>query len=502
MFKSTTGARASRSFSKDSASTKRRQYPRSMLIEVTGYDIHERDGSVGVVIGKRLSDGQEVEISIKKDKVDAQQARIKADTSKKTDAGSWHGALINADMRDQVPAASWIVAENALFQKAIKIPGGQRLAYEANWIHASPGASPDKAIQGIMTSDTPSNGHVNNIQVWGKALSITNNADEVHALIEKYGQIANSWDEEAHLPRHGFAMRAVVRNGESREIYNEAEGKRVPTEVATVIDTTYPNEWIYERGEEGEEPKQNRPINGDDLGADVDGYSGYIEERFPDQEVDIEVLPYDSYFTSRTHNSFRVSEYGALKDMATTPILLAQQVPGEDPEEPSVGKNYAVHGILLIIDDKVDKDPKTRQSVLKEQFMAQKFFGNAGSYSGPLHSMLRTADDMPVSVVAELEAPRRERSTPAPAAAADQRAAAANEVSGGFDDLPGDVGTPFGDDAAAATEFGDAFSVGDDAGAADNAATDVADDTAEAVADPSEEAPAPAAGARRRFGKK
>ena len=437
-----------------------------MLIEVTGYDIHDREGAVGVMLGKRVKDGQEVEISVNKTKVDAQLGVAKAANSK-TEAGSWHGALINKDMAEHVPVGSWVVAENAIYQKQVKAGGTTRLAYETNWIHMASAPIPEKAIEGIMTADTPVKGHVNNIQVWGKPLSITNNEDEIKALIANYEDRAKSWDPDLYLPRHGFALRAVLRDGTTMDLYDEAAGKKIPTEVATVIDTIYPNEWIYERGDEGQEPKQNRPVSGEDLGNDIDGYSQYIQERFPEGNVDIEVLPYTSYFTSRTHKSFHIDNYNfLLRSMAMTPIRLAQDVPGKNPEEPSVGKNYAVHGILLIIDDKTTRDPKTQRPMVQEQFMAQKFFPNAGNYSGPLHNMLRTADNMPVRVVKALEAPRRENANKATAAPSEeaQQHADAHILSGGFDDVAGDVagdvGTPFDlENSAAEASFGAAFAM-------------------------------------------
>jgi len=486
--------------SRNGTGNARPSYPRDTLIEIVGFSLNNAD--TGTIIGRTINrEGvvteNEVEIHIVDTKVNDYKARKQADkeSSASKEEGTWQGVLINEAMAKAVPEGSWVVAESARWEKKVKVNGADRNIYAANWIRqAEP--TPDKTLQGILTADTANKGHVHRIQHWDRpALSVTHQEAAVVALGAEYDEVAANWNKEDYLPYKGYALRAVARTGKTKEVWNAEQKKKVATEVAMVLDCTYPVDWDYipagaEGNEAGAEPI-DRPITGESMLNTIDAYIDYIKERFPDQEVDIEVLPYKSYYTSRSDNSFNVrSAATPLGRMSGTPMRLAQNVEGQPPEELFIGKNYAVNGILLLRGDTTAVDPKTRKTVLVTNYMAKALYPNAG-FPGPLHNQVRTHDGLITEVHPDLDmerAPANSQGSSAPRAQ-DQQVAASTSADGGFGDLV-DVGeSPF-ETSTGTDAYADAF----DSVASDTFEAPVAETPAAPVQAP------PAGGLRRRLG--
>lgn len=477
-----------RAFSKDQTAGSSVIRPRRCAAEITGYDLAH-----ATLIARRLDDDQVLEISIDPAKVakqrqrDAERAANPNKAASAKDAGSWNGSYIDEAMSEKVPVGSLIAVEGAKFQKKFKVGNEERQALQANWIHHVPDNNPDKLLVGVITGSSYQN-RMNYAQVWDKALSTVTQAgeDAVTALANEMDQNVANYSKDDYKPRQGVQFRTYVKTGKTKDVWSREEGKKVPKPLVQAIEASFTYDWNFQDAE-GDEEAVSVPLSGETMLDRLNAYMDYIDKRYEGQETITEVLPYKSYFVSKTDNSFDANPSGfnyVVKKMVGTPLRLAV---GED-EDFYTGRNYAVNGMLMLVKDQIGQDKTTKKPTIKEQFLAARLF-TEGFY-GPLLSQIPTAEGDLVELHPDLnEQPKLNADNEQKAG---QKSAPAEKFESSL--AASDEADPFG---SAPDPYGQAFDVSGDS--SDSAAAEPAAAPAPApAAEPAAETPPARGGLRNR----
>lgn len=369
-----------KAFSPDRAArSERPARPADYFAKILSYDLAR-----GAIIAERVEDGQVFELTINASKVARAKERA-ADAARQgkasgADAGSWNGALIDRQMESKLPPESLIMVEHVVFQRKVKVGNDERFVVEGNWVHHVPDDNPEKVLRGVITGASFQN-RMTQVQHWGSAMRTDTKAgeDAINALANEMDENVKNYDEKAYRPRQGVQFRAYIETDRTKEVYDRAEGKRVPRPVVQVVDGSFCYDWYREEGE-GDQGEVSRPLSGDEMVQRLQAYIGYIEEKYPDQKVAIEVLPYKGYLPSKTDNSFDVNPAGfnyTARKMTSTPLRLAV-----GDEDFFTGRNYAVNGAIMLVKDKVERGQ------IVHQYMAARLFTNG--YYAPLLSQIPT----------------------------------------------------------------------------------------------------------------
>lgn len=408
--------RVSRAFSPNSGGNARPARARTMTVEVLSYDVKN-----AAIIGKtKLANGEDqiLEITINADTVARQRASDarKAEANQNnSDAGRFSGAYIDQKMSEALPAGSLIQVERAVRIKSVKIGSETRQVVEANWIHHVPDNNPDKVIdapitlsayQGRGTSSRAYTGSrtfdATAPQAGEKIVrSFSTETEEgekaISALADAMDQAVEHYDPKSYQPRIGVRFVAVRTTDREKEIYNTAEGKKVPTKIAEVVSRTFHYDWQELEptiDANGNEQRNGRPISGSEMLDSLNGYIQYVEESFGKGNAHVEVRPYEVLRNSKTDKSFdgsQGSKNWKVVNLVSTPGKLDQ---GED--EQFYTGYYGVQGSLLIMADKIDKGK------VAKQFLATRLF--ADGFSADIDELIQTENGSVVEVIPALRA--------------------------------------------------------------------------------------------------
>lgn len=466
--------------------------------EVVSYD-----PAHGALIGKRIDDGQIFELTVRAAKVtraldSAKKQKEKGGTTA-DDAGSWNGALIDANMAAKVPPGSIIEVEAVTFQKEIKVGNEKRFVVEGNWVHHVPDDNVEKLLRGPITGVSYQN-RMTQAQHWSLKAFSTSTAEgeeNINKLADEMDANVANYNPEEFKPRQGVQFRSYIDAGKTREVkvYEGREAKTETRGVVQAVGASFCYDWFHEDAQ-GDQDAVSRPLSGDEMVSRLSGYQEYIASLFPGQNVITEVLHYKGYKTSNTDNTFDVKPDGfnyTAKNMVSTPMRLGV---GED-EPYFTGRNYAVRGALMLVKDKVAKG-----KIIK-QYLAARLFTNG--WHGPLLEQIPTEDGKFVELHPDMKpAPRPDRAPANQDAPQNTGGAAASAPRFESTLTPNDEADPF--DVGGSDPYGAAFT----APAASSAASAPAPAASAPAAEPepaaapeapaSEETTPPAGRLRRRLG--
>lgn len=398
-------------------------YPRDRLAVVDSYDL-----SRGVMIAKEMDTDLKLEVSIQ-ERAHRPAASTVAASTRNASERKWSGNKIDALMAESLVPGSWVILESTRGNESIMRGKERILPVAARWITNVTEPRPDKCFTGIFTA-TAYHDEIKTIQAWDdKALDVS---DE--QALEQFGAeldaVHAAWQNRERPIRRGFQFRIVKLVSPATEGQDGKPGRPASYEV---VDMSYPIDWVNSESD-----------NPDDLGAPptneqfqsyVNGYIDHIwgsqdgstPAKFPAEDLEqmrFEIATYRQYKAGSTQYNERMALPEKAPGRFPSPErqLVETATRYSKDDEFVVGKNWAVRGILLLINDTFDK--KANPPVVVQNFMARQLFANGPRAN--VQSMIATSDGGRAKVIPELDrvlerredqGPQRSAAAPAPAPA-------------------------------------------------------------------------------------
>lgn len=421
-------------------------YPRDRLAIVTGYDLNR-----GTMFATEQETNQKLEVTIqaRPASATATAASVVRDASEK----KWRGDRIDPLMAESLEPGHWVILERCRGKEKITRGKESILPVAAGWIQNVSEPRPEKIFTGVFTINTYK-GRVENIQAWDFEKAIDAQDQEgLAAFGDKLEEIHTAFQNRENPIRLGFQFR-ILRDidPEAEKEAAKAENRRPRTEKCEVVDMSYPIDWLQPDADSTEE--MGAPPTRADFHNFVNGYIDHIwgteegaaepkEPAFPKEELD------RLHFEVTTYRRFKAGD-----PKYNSRLLIQEPEAGRSPsnlwklantytkfsfgDEAGAGKNWAVRGILQLINDSFDRATST----LTKNTMVRQLFVN-----GPManvQSMIASADGSKVAVHKDLDRVRPVyNKDAAPATGADSAGESELQMAG-TDHLSG-VDSPFGD---------------------------------------------------------
>lgn len=436
-------------------------YPRDRLAIVDGYDLAR-----GVMLATEQDTNRKLEVSIQQRNP---TSGVSAPANRAASERKWSGNKIDSLMAESLVPGSWVILEGTRGTETQMRGKESILPVAARWIVNVSEPRPDKCFTGIFTL-TAFRGNVENIQAWYEKAIDTSDQDALAAFGEELDAINAAFKNRERPIRKGFQFRIVKQVSEATEGQDGRPGRPASYEV---VDMSYPIDWVSTESEDPEnigEPPTNELFQ-----SYVNGYIDHIwgaedgstPAKFSEEELSkmrFEIATYRIFKAGdvQYNERMRIPEPSpgmfpsALHQLASTPTRYSEG------EEYVVGKNWAVRGILQLINDSVDKKSNPPQII--QNFMARQLFANGPRAN--VHNMVATSDGGRAKVIAELDRVLEKRDAPNQSAAArgsagsgsselsapqgDQLSAPAEDPFAGAGDFLGEAADPFLDAAASA----------------------------------------------------
>lgn len=432
-------------------------YPRDRLAIVDGYDLAR-----GVMLATEQDTDRKLEVSVQQR---APSSGVSAaPVTRAPGEKKWSGNKIDALMAESLVPGSWVILEATRGNETQMRGKESILPVAARWIINVSEPRPDKCFTGIFTL-TAYRGNVENIQAWEEKAIDAQDSDALAAFGEELDAINAAFKNRERPIRKGFQFRIVKQTAEATEGQNGRPGRPASYEV---VDMSYPIDWINVESEDPEnigEPPTNELfqsyVNGyiDHIWGAEDGSTPAKFSEAELQNIRFEIATYRIFKAGdvQYNERMRIPEPtpgmfpSALHQLATTATRYSV---GEDYV---VGKNWAVRGILQLINDSFDKKSSPPQIVAN--FMARQLFANGPRAN--VHNMVSTSDGGRAKVIAELDRVLEKRDAPSQStgsggsgaselsAPAGDQLAPAEDPFGGAGDFLGGESDPFLDAAAA-----------------------------------------------------
>lgn len=437
----------------------RSDYPRDRLAIVDGYDLGR-----GVMLATEQDTERKLEVSIQQRN---QKPGVTTTAPRNNEERKWRGNKIDALMAESLIPGSWVILESTRGNETQMRGKESVLPVAARWIVNVSEPRPDKCFTGIFTL-TAYRGNVENIQAWEEKAIDAQDSDALTAFGEELDAINAAFKNRERPIRKGFQFRIVKQTSAATEGQNGRPGRPASYEV---VDMSYPIDWINVESDDPDaigEPPTNELFQ-----SYVNGYIDHIwgaedgstPAKFSEDELQnmrFEIATYRIFKAGdvQYNERMRIPEPtpgmfpSALHQLANTATRFSE---GEDYV---VGKNWAVRGILQLINDSFDKKSNPPQIV--PNFMARQLFANGPRVN--VHNMVATSDAGRAKVIESLDRVLEKRDAPNAQAASgaggselsapagDQLVAPAEDPFGGAGDFLGEAADPFLDAAAAPAE--------------------------------------------------
>lgn len=379
------GNRASRS-----KNNERRQVS-DRLVEVLEYNLDQ-----AIMIAKS-DDGRVLHVHIDPESIKRNEESI----AKKRKEGrianqiSFMGHLINDQMVDHIPAGKQhkAILERSEVVRSTKQGDETVLIVRANRIINVTNPEREKTREGLFTVSA-FGGRISFVQEWPENLLAIDveDADKIDELVQRIDKAFSNFGAQIEgkpvvMPSVGIQLRVIVPNDTTNAPQEETQYANATPAKYLVVDTSACVDWIPgKKDEEGNVVVKGHPLDSDAFEAFVSGYIEYAENRFPNVDFKIEVVPYDNYPAGK------MSPYLVLKDsqadpvtqLATTHTRLSQ-----DDDSKTMGKNWAVRGIIQLTSDAEVKVSRTQLEIIPRNYVSRL---HANNVKGHVHSWIKSSD--------------------------------------------------------------------------------------------------------------
>lgn len=342
-------------FKKSQGENNFKQYPRSRLVVVDGYDLVNHTMSCTQVAPGFRDDGRKFEIRINPEKA-ALQTRSGV---------KYNGNCIDERMAAVIPVGARCTLEATKVDKKVKTGNGEVSHATANWIRSVPSQDPSKSLHGWFAVSSYNN-RITGVQMvdpkYRQAIRPSDADGEIklRELGEELDRMAAEYAEGKRPVSFGVCFRTMVKIGEKQR-----DGKTVP--VYQVVDCSPPFDWEAEETDgEGNVIKRGSPLTYKFVEDNLMGYLDYAlgsEDQSspnaepglvatnvisPDQKPIVEVEVYRSMSASRLSERLDISnERSPLYSLATVMTKCSQ-----NDTEGYLGKNWMVEGVVVLTEDK------------------------------------------------------------------------------------------------------------------------------------------------------
>lgn len=377
----------------------RRQSIINRLVDVL--EVHPSADGKGTVLVKDKNPDTGAEfvfkVRVSDETIKGQKARDQAKPEAVTER-EWIGSYVDEKFAKRIEVGGKIILENSVITgQKYKEGDKEILPVDANWIHNVTEPAEDKTFKAIVTAEAYDH-RLRSLQCWRTTAVSAADAEGIKALVESMNEVIEKRNEGVLVPNIGVRFRTLIANpADNGETYQ-------------VKDSSTPFDYVV--GEE--EGDKGHPLDGESFVSLVNEYVEYIlgpqdqpeegkfyAEGLKEEDIIIEVMSYVNYFASPKSKSMQVREdleRSANYRLANTPIKNAI-----DDERPSLGKNLAYTGVMMLSGDKYDKKTKTETP----RYLAVRFFPD--SISGNILSFVRAFDGKKCVPHEALQVPRREK---------------------------------------------------------------------------------------------
>ena len=441
-----------------------KDYPISRLCVVDGYDLNR-----GVMKATHKKTGQKLEVTI--ERRDRKPGAVVSAADRK-----WNGGKIDEMMAENLTEGTWVILEGSKGTERIMRGKESVQVITARWVINVSEPREDKCFDAIITGKAYRN-TFQSLQAWDEQAMSANDQDALEAFAQQLDEVHALYQERKRPVRRGFQFR-MLEEVEPAEPGRNGKPDRPPT--YQVVNMSYPIDFL--QSDSADETDVGAPPTGQDFKNFVNQYIDHIygsedgktpaafeEERL--NKMRFEIATYRNYKAGdpkyNPSMEFDEPEPGRIPSRAY--VLTHTPTRFSFDDDYVQGKNWAVRGVIQLINDTYDK----KTSTLTPNFMARQIFTDG--VIGNVHMMIAASDGGRVKVHPDLDYVREARNT------------SENDASGGSSDSGL---TARSDDALVGAE--DPFAQPDAGSLVGNGDADAFLD-ADASPAPAAEAPAPAA---------
>ena len=377
-----------------------KDYPVSRLCIVDGYDLNR-----GVMKATHKKTGQKLEVTIA-------HREYKPSTTASAADRKWTGGKIDEMMAESLTEGSWVLLEGSKGTERVMRGKESVLIVTARWIKNISEPREDKCFDGIITAKAYRNTY-QSFQDWDEKAISANDQEALEAFAQELDGVHAKYLARERPVRRGFQFRMVEEIEPAVEGRN---GKADQPPVYQAINFSYPIDFL--QSESDDETDIGAPPTGADFKNFVNQYIDHIygtedgktppafeEERL--KNMRFEIATYRNYKAGdpkyNPDMEFEDPQPGRYPSRSYTLTHTPTRYSFDD--EYVQGKNWAVRGVLQLINDTTDK--KTRTFV--ENYMARQLFTDGPI--GNVHTMIAASDGGRVKVHPDLDYVREVKNT-------------------------------------------------------------------------------------------
>lgn len=429
-----------------SQNANRRQATINRLVEVLSISPSQDGQGTVLVKDKNVTTGADIyfNVRVSSEAIKNQKARDQA-APEAVSEREWIGSYIDDKFAKRIEVGGKIILENSLMSgQKYKEGDKEIIPVEASWIHNVTEPAEDKTFKSIVTAEAYQS-RLRSLQCWRPTAVSAADRDGIKALVESMNEVIEKRNEGVLVPNIGVRFRTLIVNPADPESYQ-------------VKDSSTPFDYVVGEAEDD----KGHPLDGESFVSLVNEYVEYIlgpegkpeegkfyEEGLKEEQISIEVMSYVNYFASPKSKSMQVREdlkNSANFRLANTPIKNAI-----DDETPSLGKNLAFTGVMMLSGDKYDKKTKTETP----RYLAVRFFPDG--ISGNVLSFVRAFDGKKCVPHEVLQVPRREKAEGQGVAGAASESAASSIQKPAAEETT--LSAPQGQDTGDSEGFGSGFDI-------------------------------------------
>lgn len=391
-----------------------KQRPTDRLCTITGYDVAHNT----IIVTEDIS-GNVLEAKVGDAHI--QRNRAREQTNPSAQPQRWVGYDIDARMEEHLPVGEKVVLERCITTKKLNVGGQEKRLVECTRVIHITAPSPEKTFHGVFTISA-FQGRISNVQSWADRAISSDDQEALSTIASELDDNKAAYENKENRPNLGVQFRVIV----PKEL--EA-GKEEKDREWEVIDSSPPFDWVQqEKDAAGNVVRPGHPLDGAKFGELINGYfeyvfgaeDGSVAPKFSEDVLataKVEVMTYVSYLASSMSTSMQIPdrEWDPLYELSHTRTKYAQ-----DDTEFTVGKNWAVRGILSLSEDKA---PKTKTESWTKRDLAVRLFANALRMN--VHRFVATSEGNRVRPHPAIERVRDEPTQEAGAAAEQSQAPAA-----------------------------------------------------------------------------
>lgn len=374
-----------------------KQYPRSILVTIDGFEIDEKDPTQSVLLATDHERNRKIRAKLNPDKV-ARGIRSASD--------KWSGNLIDNRMQKALKVGEVVVLERAITEKNIKSGGEiESSIVRCDWVKPPPDGSPEKAFRAVFTVGAFDD-RARGVQQYDReARNINPATEEGERALDELG---DHMDELVKKFRAG--ERPIPLGVKFHAMIKIDEKDGVP--VYQVINKSPPFDWVRAEKDDDENViSEGHPIDKENLENWLGGYLDYVygseDQSDPDaepglvkrgvapedKEIIVEVMVYRALPCSSLSPQLDISnERSPLARICNVMSKFALE-----DDRLYVGKNWGVDGIIFLTSD---QPPEKGQTEWKARNLVTNLF--VDGYQADIHTMMKAFDGGKITVHPEL----------------------------------------------------------------------------------------------------